>query len=115
VSFASPSAPSLAALAKFRVEKDMLFPILSQLRTIKTAKEIELMRYVCRVSAEAHVEVMKSVCISQFGFYFVIVVFVVVVDVVVVVVVVVVLVVVVVVVVIVVVVVVVLVVVVVVV
>lgn len=52
--------PSLPALAKFKIEKDVLFPILSQLRTIKTAKEIELMRYVCNISAQAHVEVMKS-------------------------------------------------------
>jgi hypothetical protein len=59
-------------LAKFTIQKDVLFPILSQLRTIKTEQEIELMRYVCRVSAEAHVQVMKAVSFVNLIYLFVI-------------------------------------------
>jgi len=51
---------SFPGIDKFTVDKDILFPILSQARVIKTQKEIELMRYVCKISAEAHVLVMKS-------------------------------------------------------
>jgi len=44
----------------FKVDKDTLLPILSECRVTKTPHELDLMRYVCRVSAEAHKEVMKT-------------------------------------------------------
>jgi hypothetical protein len=59
----------------FNENKTLLFPALQKCRKIKVSKgeeilltarqsqkEIEVMRYVCKASAEAHKEVMKQVC-----------------------------------------------------
>jgi len=48
-------------IEKFEVDKTALFPIIAECRVVKTDKEIEVMRYICRVSAEAHKEVIKSI------------------------------------------------------
>ncbi|XP_072931446.1 xaa-Pro dipeptidase [Epargyreus clarus] len=42
----------------FKVDNEILFPIIAELRVIKTPEEIEVMRYVCKVSSDAHKEVM---------------------------------------------------------
>lgn len=44
----------------FNVKKDLLFNELVECRVIKTAKEIELMRYVCKLSSDAHQFVMLN-------------------------------------------------------
>ncbi|KAJ2951462.1 hypothetical protein O0L34_g13614 [Tuta absoluta] len=43
---------------EFKVDNEILFPIIAELRVIKTPEEIEVMRYVCKVSSDAHKQVM---------------------------------------------------------
>ncbi|XP_053608429.1 xaa-Pro dipeptidase [Plodia interpunctella] len=45
-------------IEEFQVDNDILFPIIAELRVIKTPAEIEVMRYVCKVSSDAHKQVM---------------------------------------------------------
>lgn len=53
LAFDQSFCPSLSETG-FKIDKETLWPEISDLRSIKTAEEIEVMRYVCRVSAEAH-------------------------------------------------------------
>ncbi|CAB3255794.1 unnamed protein product [Arctia plantaginis] len=46
---------------EFKVDNETLFPIIAELRVIKTPEEIEVMRYVCKVSSDAHKQVMLYV------------------------------------------------------
>jgi len=48
-----------SGMEKFRIDNGKLWPIICELRTIKTAKEIELLRYVAKVTSEAHIAVMQ--------------------------------------------------------
>ncbi|CAH0686254.1 unnamed protein product [Spodoptera exigua] len=43
---------------EFNVDNETLFPIIAELRVIKTPEEIEVLRYVCKVSSDAHKQVM---------------------------------------------------------
>ncbi|KAJ8719684.1 hypothetical protein PYW08_011859 [Mythimna loreyi] len=43
---------------EFKVDNETLFPIIAELRVIKTPEEIEVMRYVCKISSDAHKQVM---------------------------------------------------------
>lgn len=43
---------------EFKVDNEILFPIIAELRVIKTPEEIEVLRYVCKVSSDAHKQVM---------------------------------------------------------
>ncbi|XP_041981280.1 xaa-Pro dipeptidase [Aricia agestis] len=43
---------------EFNVDNEILFPIIAELRVFKTPEEIEVMRYVCKVSSDAHKQVM---------------------------------------------------------
>ncbi|XP_028027414.1 xaa-Pro dipeptidase-like [Bombyx mandarina] len=43
---------------EFNVDNESLFPIIAELRVIKTPEEIAVMRYVCKVSSDAHKQVM---------------------------------------------------------
>ncbi|KAG6463381.1 hypothetical protein O3G_MSEX013838 [Manduca sexta] len=43
---------------EFKVDNEILFPIIAELRVIKTPEELEVMRYVCKVSSDAHKQVM---------------------------------------------------------
>ncbi|XP_022119011.2 xaa-Pro dipeptidase [Pieris rapae] len=43
---------------EFTVDNEILFPTIAELRVIKTPEEIEVMRYVCKVSSDAHKQVM---------------------------------------------------------
>ncbi|CAG9583285.1 unnamed protein product [Danaus chrysippus] len=43
---------------EFKVDNETLFPIIAELRVIKTPEEIEVMRYICKVSSDAHKQVM---------------------------------------------------------
>ncbi|CAH0727092.1 unnamed protein product, partial [Brenthis ino] len=47
-----------AGIDEFKVDNETLFPIIAELRVIKTPEEIEVMRYVCKVSSDAHKQVM---------------------------------------------------------
>jgi len=47
-------------IEKFQVDLTALFPVIQQCRVIKTAQELDVMRYACKVSAEAHSEVMRK-------------------------------------------------------
>uniref|UniRef100_A0AAG5DET8 Xaa-Pro dipeptidase n=1 Tax=Anopheles atroparvus TaxID=41427 RepID=A0AAG5DET8_ANOAO len=47
-------------IEKFAVDTDSLFPVIAECRVIKSPAEIEVLRYVARVSSEAHKEVMKA-------------------------------------------------------
>mmetsp|Transcript_880 Transcript_880/g.1900 ORF Transcript_880/g.1900 Transcript_880/m.1900 type:complete len:508 (-) Transcript_880:1149-2672(-) len=44
-----------------RLVSGLLFLVMSDLRVFKTDEEIEVMRYVSRISSDAHIHVMKSV------------------------------------------------------
>ncbi|CAG9788144.1 unnamed protein product [Diatraea saccharalis] len=43
---------------EFNVDNEILFPIIAELRVIKTPAEIEVMKYVCKISSDAHKQVM---------------------------------------------------------
>nr|XP_026493897.1 xaa-Pro dipeptidase [Vanessa tameamea] len=43
---------------EFNVDNEILFPIIAELRVIKTPEEIEVMRYICKISSDAHKQVM---------------------------------------------------------
>lgn len=51
-------------IEKFILDSGILFPILAELRTIKSPGEIEILRYVAKVSSDAHKKVMKMPFIS---------------------------------------------------
>lgn len=46
-------------IEKFNVDNSVLYPIITELRVIKTDMEIDVMRYVVKVSSDAHKQVMK--------------------------------------------------------
>jgi Xaa-Pro dipeptidase len=48
-------------IENFTVEKQRLFPVLSECRVIKSPLELDLLRYVNRVSSEAHKQVMRQI------------------------------------------------------
>lgn len=48
-------------ISKFKVDSKILHPEIAECRVFKTPQELEVMRYVNRVSSEAHKEVMKRV------------------------------------------------------
>ncbi|KAH8046506.1 manganese ion binding protein [Aureococcus anophagefferens] len=56
--YAKPA--SFAGDDRFRKDRDALFPVIADLRTIKTPAEIEVLRYVNYVSSMAHSEVMRA-------------------------------------------------------
>ena len=47
-------------IEKFNIIDDILYKELCECRVIKTEKELNLLRYVCKISSEAHIEVMKN-------------------------------------------------------
>ncbi|KAL6043532.1 Peptidase D [Balamuthia mandrillaris] len=57
--YAKPA--TFPGIEKFRVDNGRLHPELVECRVFKTAKEVELLRYVCKASSEAHITVMKAV------------------------------------------------------
>lgn len=46
-------------MEKFAQDVDILFPIIAECRVIKSPEEIEVLRYVARVSSDAHKKVMR--------------------------------------------------------
>lgn len=55
--FSKPA--SFEGIEKYIVNCDILHPIISECRVIKTAEEIEVLRYVAKISSDAHIKVMK--------------------------------------------------------
>ncbi|XP_030369453.1 xaa-Pro dipeptidase [Scaptodrosophila lebanonensis] len=53
--------PEFEGKDKYVTNCDILYPILSECRVIKSAEEIEVLRYVAKVSSDAHIKVMKFV------------------------------------------------------
>ncbi|XP_018403194.1 PREDICTED: xaa-Pro dipeptidase isoform X2 [Cyphomyrmex costatus] len=45
---------------KFQVNLEHLYPAICECRVIKSPQEIEVLRYVCKISSEAHKTVMRS-------------------------------------------------------
>ena len=55
-------------IEKFKINKDILHSEISECRVFKTDLELEVLRYACRISAEAHKEVMKNVRPGRYEF-----------------------------------------------
>lgn len=51
--------PKLDGLEKFPQDTKILYPVVAECRVIKSPEEIEVLRYVARISSEAHKKVMK--------------------------------------------------------
>nr|XP_049700229.1 xaa-Pro dipeptidase isoform X1 [Helicoverpa armigera] len=49
---------SFEGIDEFQVDNETLFPIIAELRVVKTPVEIEVLRYVCKISSDAHKQVM---------------------------------------------------------
>jgi Xaa-Pro dipeptidase len=47
-------------IERFKVDEKTLFPVIAECRVVKTAMELEVLRYVCEISTKAHIEVMKK-------------------------------------------------------
>ncbi|EGI57233.1 Xaa-Pro dipeptidase [Acromyrmex echinatior] len=45
---------------EFRVDLEHLYPVICECRVIKSPQEIEVLRYVCKISSEAHKTIMRS-------------------------------------------------------
>uniref|UniRef100_A0A6B2L3E9 Xaa-Pro dipeptidase n=1 Tax=Arcella intermedia TaxID=1963864 RepID=A0A6B2L3E9_9EUKA len=48
-------------ISNFKVDKDLLFPVIQNARVVKSDKELDVMRYVAAESAKAHSEIMRIV------------------------------------------------------
>lgn len=53
--------PEFAGKEKYVTNCDLLYPVLSECRVIKSPEEIEVLRYVAKVSSDAHVKVMQFI------------------------------------------------------
>eukprot|EP00099_Drosophila_melanogaster_P012979 NP_001287306.1 dipeptidase C, isoform B [Drosophila melanogaster] len=51
--------PDFAGKEKYVTDCNLLYPILSECRVIKSPEEIEVLRYVAKVSSDAHIKVMR--------------------------------------------------------
>lgn len=52
----------------FKVDIDLLYPIIAELRVFKSDKELEVLRYACKIASEAHKEVMRSIKPTMFEY-----------------------------------------------
>jgi Xaa-Pro dipeptidase len=52
--------PSFDGINDFKIETDKLYPIIAELRVFKTDLELDVIRYICQVSCDAHVKMMKA-------------------------------------------------------
>lgn len=51
--------PTFDGIEKFPQDSDILYPCIAECRVIKSAEEIEVLRYVAQVSSDAHKKVMR--------------------------------------------------------
>jgi Xaa-Pro dipeptidase len=56
----TPDLPTFSWLDQYKVDKDILFQILSDTRAIKSKMEVDLMRFVNQMCSEAHIRVMRN-------------------------------------------------------
>ncbi|KAI9916579.1 hypothetical protein PsorP6_018052 [Peronosclerospora sorghi] len=56
-------------IEQFEVDKKALHPVLVECRVIKTDKELELLRFVNKLSSRAHINVMKKICPGKMEFH----------------------------------------------
>lgn len=55
--FAKPA--TFTGIEKHAVDQNTLFPVIAECRVIKSSLEIEVLRYVAKVSSDAHIKVMQ--------------------------------------------------------
>lgn len=55
-------------IEEFKINNEILHPVISECRVFKTPDEIEVIRYTNKISSEAHKEVMKSIKSGMFEF-----------------------------------------------
>ena len=48
-------------ISEFETNSEILHPIISELRVIKTEEELKVLRYVAGVSSDAHMQVMRTI------------------------------------------------------
>lgn len=48
-------------ISEFKVDHNLLYPVISECRVIKSPSELEVLRYTSKVSSEAHKEVMRRI------------------------------------------------------
>ena len=48
-------------ISEFETNSEILHPIISELRVIKTEEELKVLRYVAGVSSDAHMQVMRAI------------------------------------------------------
>lgn len=56
----STDLPNFPYLQDYKVNKEILYHAMCECRVLKTQKEIELMRYIGRVSSDAHIRLMQN-------------------------------------------------------
>uniref|UniRef100_A0A0K8TSP9 Xaa-Pro dipeptidase n=1 Tax=Tabanus bromius TaxID=304241 RepID=A0A0K8TSP9_TABBR len=57
----SPKPVKFEGIEKYKVDKEILYPIITECRVFKSPEEIEVLRYVAKVSSDAHKKVMRKV------------------------------------------------------
>ncbi|KAF7998061.1 hypothetical protein HCN44_009459 [Aphidius gifuensis] len=48
-------------ISQFQINNEILYPVICECRVIKSPKEIQVLRYVVKISSDAHKEVMKKI------------------------------------------------------
>jgi len=56
----SPDLPDFPFLSQYKIDKEVLYPILCECRVIKSKKEIDILRFIGKVSSEIHVLCMRN-------------------------------------------------------
>jgi len=59
---------TFTGIEKYKVDKEKLFPELVECRVFKTEEELKLLRYVNKISSDAHTAIMKRVKPGMFEF-----------------------------------------------
>ncbi|VDL75401.1 unnamed protein product [Nippostrongylus brasiliensis] len=54
-------APNFPGKEAFKIDIDILYPVIAELRVLKTDKELEVMRYASKIASEAHKATMKAI------------------------------------------------------
>ena len=50
----------VSGISNFKIDDNLLYPIITECRVIKTHMELDIIRYVTKVSADAHMMIMKK-------------------------------------------------------